>query len=218
MTKPIIALVALAVLVGAVLAAWFLTESELTVESTAEHEFTINERMPRVRKILVRTNAAKKIVAMADAELKDQKWLDMQFDLGGKILDRDWQVDGEGQLEVVVNNSYLGEINLVLDQNIDIRREQMKVVSKLGNNSSGAITKYDSSVELTPAENGQANFQTSLSLVVSTKANFFTRSIVQKNIEVAAKDALENQEQAFREVVEAQKGKLIIVPEMSGAE
>ena len=60
MTKPIIALIALAVLVGLVVSGWFLTESEIVVESTAQHEFTIDERMPRVRKILVRSNAVEK--------------------------------------------------------------------------------------------------------------------------------------------------------------
>ena len=195
------------------LCAWFLTESELTVESTAQHEFTIDERMPRVRKILVRTNAVKKIVAMADAELLDQKWLDLQFDMG-KILDRDWHVEGDGQLEVVVNNSYLGKVNLTLDQDVDIRREQLKVVSKLGE-TSGAITKYNSSVELTPDENNKASFRTELSLVVSTKANFFTRSIVKKNIEAAAADALKRQEQAFREVVNDKENELLIMPDKS---
>ena len=212
MTKPIIAAVALVVLLGIGLSAWFLTESELTVESTAQHEFTIDEGMPRVRKILVRTNAVKKIVAMADAELLDQKWLDMDIDLGKKILKRDWHVDGQGKLDVVVNNSYLGKINLTLDQSVDIRRERLQVESKLGK-SSGAITKYDSNVELTPDESGQAHFKTSLSLVVSTKANFFTRSVVKKNIEAAAADALDSQEQAFREVVKEKEGEFLIVPD-----
>ena len=212
MSKPIIVFISLAILVGLGLCGWFLTESELTVESTAQHEFTIDERMARVRKILVRTNAAKKIVAMADAELLDQKWLDMEFDLGKKILDRDWHVDGDGQLEVVVNNSYLGEINLTLDQNVDIRRERLEVVSKL-NESTGAITKYDSTVELSSDENGKAHFRTSLSLIVSTSANFFTRSVVKRNIEAAAANALESQEQAFRKVVSDMEGELLILPD-----
>ena len=210
MKKTVLLLAVIGVLALA-LFAWFSTESELTVESSAQHEFTIDERMPRVRKILVRTNAAKKIVAMADAELLDQTWLDMNFDKGEKLLDRDWQVDGEGQLEVVVNNSYLGKINLTLDQNVDISRERLDVKSELSD-SSGAITKYDSSVELTPDDNGKARFRTSLSLVVSTKANIFTRSVVKKNIEAAAADALEKQEQAFREVVSEKEGEFLILP------
>ena len=216
-SKLMVVLGVLAALLVILLGVWVSTESDLTVESSAQHEFTIEERMPRVRKILVRTNAVKKIVAMADAELLDQKWLDMNFELGKKILDRDWHVDGKGQLDVVVNNSYLGKVNLTLDQNVDIRRDQMEVESTLSN-SSGAITKYDSSVELTPDEDGQARFKTSLSLVVSTKANFFTRSIVKKNIEEAAAAALESQEQAFREVVQEKAGELLIVPDKMNKE
>ena len=211
MTKSIVIAV-LSVLLLLALGVWFLTESELTVESTAQHEFTIDERMPRVRKILVRTNAVKKIVAMADAELLDQEWLDMEFDLGKKILDRDWHVDGEGKLDVVVKNSYLGNVNLTLDQTVDIRPDKLVAVSKLGK-SSGAITKYDSNVELTPDDNGKASFRTSLSLVVTTKANFFTRSVVKKNIESSATEALKNQEKAFREVVSDKDGDLLIVPD-----
>ena len=211
MTKRIV-VVLLGVLLLLGLGTWFLTKSELTVESSAQHEFTIDERMPRVRKILVRTNAVKKIVAMADAELLDQKWLKMDFDLGGKLLDRDWHVDGNGQLDVVVNDSYLGAINLTLDQKIDIRPDQLEAESKLGK-SSGSITKYDSRIELTPDEQNKANFKTSLSLTITTKANFFTRSMVRRNIEAAAKNALQNQERAFREVVADKKDALLIVPD-----
>ena len=193
------------------LCAWLFTTSDLTVESSAQHEFTIDEGMPRVRKILVRTNAVKKIVAMADAKLLDQKWLDMNFDLGGKILDRNWHVDGDGQLEVVVNNSYLGDVNMTLDQKVDIRRDQLESVSKLAK-TSGAITKYDSRIELTPDSAGKAKFQTSLSLEVSTTANFFTRSLVEKNIRAAADDALKAQEKAFRQIVNDKKDELLILP------
>ena len=205
-------IIILAAVFGLGLFGWFFTTSDITVESSAQHEFTINESMPRVRKIIVRTNAVKKIVAMADAKLLDQKWLDMNFDAGGKILDRDWNVDGSGQLEVVVENAYLGDVNLTLDQNVDIRRDRLESVSKLAK-SSGAITKYDSSIELTPDSDGKAKFQTALSLEISTKANFFTRSIVEKNIKAAADNALKDQEEAFRQIVDDKKGELLILPD-----
>ena len=175
MSKLTLVLVALAILLGLGLCGWFFTESELTVESSATHEFTIDEPMPRVRKILVRTNAGQKIVAMADAKLLDQKWLDMDFDLGGKLLDRDWHVDGDGQLEVVVNNSYLGQINLTLDQKVDIRRERMQVESKLGKSSS-SITEYDSTVELTPDDNGDASFPDFVEFVGDDDGEFLHES------------------------------------------
>ena len=210
-------IVVVAVVIGIGLCGWFLTTSDLTVESSAQHEFTIDERMPRVRKILVRTNAVKKIVAMADAKLMDQKWLDMQFDSGGKLLDRNWHVEGNGELEVVVNNGYLGDVNLTLDQDVDIRREQLKSVSKLAK-TSGAITKYNSGIELTPDSDGNAKFQTSLSLEVSTKANFFTRGIVEKNIRAAADNALKAQEQAFRQIVDEKEGEFLILPGDSSEE
>ena len=87
----------------------------------------------------------------------------------------------------------------------------MEIESKL-NKSSGAITKYDSMVELSPDENGKARFQTSLSFSVSTTANFFTRSSVEKGIKAAAADALDSQERAFREVVKDKEGEFLILP------
>ena len=206
-------IVVLAVLFGLGLCGWFFTTSDLTVESSAQHEFTIDERMPRVRKILVRTNAVKKIVAMADATLLDQKWQNMDFEMG-KLLDRDWHVDGNGKLDIVVNNSYLGKIDLTLDQQVDIRPEQLESVSKLAK-SSGSITQYDSKIELTPDSDGKAKFQTSLSLEVSTKANIFTRRLVEKNIRAAADSALKNQEKAFRKIVDDKKDDILILPGQS---
>ncbi len=63
------ALVVIAAAVGAALLPLWSIEDN----SSAQHEFTINEPIERVRKIMVRSNAAKKIIAMADAELVDQK-------------------------------------------------------------------------------------------------------------------------------------------------
>ena len=207
--KKLIVAVAVVLVLG--FCGWFLTQSELTVESSAEHQFTIDERMPRVRKILVRTNAVKSIVAMADAKLLDQKWLDMKFDLGGKLLDRNWNVDGSGQLDVVVFNSYLGDVDLTIDQDVDIRPDRMETISKLAK-SSDAITAYDSKILLTPDDDGKATFQTSLNLEISTKANIFTRYFVSNGIKAAADRALKAQEKAIRKIVSDEEDEFLILP------
>ncbi|MEM9941824.1 MAG: hypothetical protein AAF939_09560 [Planctomycetota bacterium] len=191
----------------------FSGSEPLTVDSSASYEFTISERMQRVRKILVRTNAVKKIVAMADAELKDQKWLDLNFDAERPILDQDWKLDGEGELQVVLNDAYLGKIQMTLSQQVEISRDRIHVVSHL-KESSHSIQQYDSTLTLMPNSDGDAAFSLSLDLQVKTTANFLTRQSVKSGIQSAAQKALENQAEALKQIVEDKEGELIILPEL----
>ena len=186
---------------------------QISVESSGEHSFTVDVPMKRVRKILVRTNAAKKIIAMADAELLDQEWLKMDIDAKRPLLKRDWHIDGTGKLVVKINNSYLGSHDLTLNQSLDIRAEKLQVSNKL-NEPSGPIEEYSSELTLVPDEDGNARFETSLELKINTTANFLTRSTVESEIKSAAPSALEKQEEAIRSVIADQDGKMFIVPEM----
>ena len=201
------------VLIAAGIAFAFLPQEELEVASSAEHQFTIDVKMERVRKVLVRTNAAKKIIAMSDAELKNQKWLDMRFEMPGKILDRNWHVDGEGKLQVLIKDGYIGDHQITLNQAVDITRQRLHVTNDL-TESDGAIQDYASVMTLTPDEFGNAAFDCKLNLKVKTTANQITKGRVESEIKAAAKKSLERQEQAIRDIVEEHADETIIMPKL----
>ena len=204
--------VVVALLIAGALVFAFSPQQELEVTSSAVHQFTIDEPMERVRKILVRTNAVKKIVAMSDAELKGQKWLDMGFEMPGKLLDRNWHVEGEGKLGVLIKNSYIGDNQITLNQAVDIKRQRLHVTNEL-DQPAGAIRDYDSVMTLTPDDIGNAAFETKLELKIKTTANWITKSKVEKEIKASAEKSLQRQEQAIREAVQEQDGKMFILPD-----
>ena len=152
---------------------------------------------------------------MANAELESQKWLDMDFDAKRPILDQDWKVDGQGELKIVIHDAYLGEVPLTLTQDVAVEKNRLNVTC-VSTSNSGPIQEYRSSMVLTPDANGDAQFQTSLALQIKTTANLLNRQIVSSSIRNSAMKALEQQEQAIREVVSAQDGKLIILPDGVG--
>ena len=207
--------IVVAVLIAGGLVFAFSPQQELEVTSSASHQFTIDESMERVRKILVRTNAAKKIIAMSDAELKGQKWLDMNFKMPKRILDRDWHLDGEGKLKVLIKDGYIGDNEITLNQAIDIQRQRLHVTNVL-DQPVGAIRDYDSTMTLTPDDVGNATFESKLNLKIKTTANWLTKSKVESEIKESAKKSLERQEQAIRAAVEEQAGKPFILPDQLG--
>lgn len=212
--KRVIIVIAATIVVAGLAAFLLLPQQEITVPSTAEHAFIIDVPMERVRKILVRTNAAKKIVAMSGAELKGQKWLDMDFEMPGKILDRNWHVDGEGKLEVLIKDDYIGDHRITLNQTVDITRQRLQVTNVL-DRPADAVRNYDSSLTLTPSDSGNAAFQCQLTLEIRTTANGLLKAVVEDKIRSSALKSLQQQEQAIREIVESQSGKLLILPGQS---
>lgn len=204
--------IGIVVAVGIIAAIAVVPKRSLEVPSSATHTFTIDQSMERVRKILVRTNAVKKIVAMADAKLMDQKWLNMQLDVEGSILKRDWQVGGDGELTVEMNDSYLGTHELVLAQQVDIRPQRLESKNNL-KEPTGPIQQYQSTVTLSPDELGNASIECTLDLQVNTNANWLIASRVEREIKASAEKSLRRQEQAIRDVVAEQDGKLLILPD-----
>lgn len=186
----------------------FVPLRTIDVTSTASHDFTINKPMVDVRKILVRSNAVKRIVAMADAKLVDQRWLGMHFQLQHPILDPDFDLKGNGQLVVETNNRYLGKYQITLDQNINITRYNLSVVSNL-DQPVGPIRKYYSTLTLVPDEQGKARFESTLELEIKTTASWLISPFVKAGIRAAARDSLRNQEKALREVVASGSGTIL---------
>ena len=208
-------LIGLAILAAAAIAIVALPTHTVEVTSEAQHRFELDVRMARVRKIMVRTNAVKKIVAMADATLLDQKWQNMAFESDGPLLKGDWHVDGEGQLSIQIDDAYLGEQSIQLDQTVDVRPDRLYSTNKLVEPSK-SIREYDSTLELTPDADENSVIETSLKITVRTTASWITRPYVEREIKAAAARSLDQQETAIREQVAEQGDKLLILPDFGG--
>lgn len=185
----------------------------LEVASEAQHRFELDVRMARVRKIMVRTNAVKKIVAMADATLLDQKWQNMAFESEGSLLKGDWNVSGEGRLSIQINDAYLGQQSIRLNQTIDVEPDRLYSINDLIEPSE-SIREYASTLELIPDADNNAVVECTLKLKIRTTASLLTRAYVRQEIEAAAAKSLDQQEIAIRELVDEQSGKLIIMPDL----
>lgn len=206
----IIAMIVATVIVAA--GALLLTRTvKLDVPAEADYEFTVDVPMPRLRKILVRTNAVKKIIAMADAELLDQEWLDLNFQADRPLLNRDWKLDGSGQLKVNVNDPYIGNHLITLNQSVEINPDRLKVENDL-DKPVGSIREYSSTLTLIPDASGNAKIVSSVNLRINTSANWFLQSAVENSIRDAALKSLKKQEQAIRELVEDHADELFILP------
>lgn len=208
---------AVALVVACVIAIAVMPTTTLEVPSEGEYQFVIDQPMPRVRKILVRTNAVKKIVAMANAELLDQKWLDMKFEIEGPILKADWKLDGQGELIVETNDAYIGRHEITLNQSVDITPDRLHATNELAR-PNGPIREYSSILIVTPNAAGNAEINSSLHLKIRTTASWLTRSRVEREIRKAALESLKNQEQALRAVVAEHADELIILPRKNDRE
>ncbi len=204
--------IVVALLIVLVIGLTLVPTTTLEVPSSATHSFTIDESMPRVRKILVRTNAVKKIVAMADAELLDQKWLQMQFEIERPLLDRDWQVNGEGELIVETNDGYIGRHEITLKQTIDIKPDRLYVTNVLAK-PVGPILEYSATLTLTTDENGKAHFENTVQLKIRTTASWIASGLVENSIRSSALKSLKQQEKAILELVERHADELFILPD-----
>ncbi len=201
--------VALLVLLAASLALAY--PRDVAIPGMATHEFTIDVPYTRVRKILVRTNAVKKIVALANAELLDQSWTGIEIDLARLLREPDWELEGEGKLQVRTNDDYIGQHDITLLQRVKIRPEELVVANTL-EQPAGRLLDYRTSLRLAPDDQQMARFQTSAELTVLCRVAPIFRHVARRRVQAAAVRALNNQEKALRSVVDDHRDSLFIMP------
>jgi len=204
-------IVVIAVLLIAATLVLFVPGKSIEVTASASDSFVIGTKMERVRKILVRTNSVKTIVAMANAVLTDQEWLNLKLENEGSLLDRNWNLSGQGKLTVLSDDPWLGKQELTLDQKIEVQPERLESTNTLGE-PSNSIRAYTSNLVLTPDSNGNAEFQSRLDLTIQTRANWFIRKTAEARIREAPAKALQNMEQAIRDIVASHDDEILILP------
>ncbi len=216
----------LLVLMAAV-AAGMIWRGEYPTEQTAQRSFVIEEDFTKVRKIMVRTNAAKEIVTMGGgSEFVEQQWDDGSAiaageDVGKKLLrnllsgDPDWQLQLHGTLKVrtldpYISNNENGKNEVTLEQDVEIVPDHLQSDTKLVEGS-GRLLDYAMTTRL-EREDDHTRVTLKLTQEINTDAPWFAHGIADRRVRASAERTLANQEDAMRRLIEENREKNWLLP------
>ncbi len=215
------------VIAAGTIVAGLIWRGEYPTEQTAERGFIIEEDFTKVRKIMVRTNAAKEIVTMGGgSEFVDQQWDDGSVaaageDFGKKLLRSffsgtpDWQLRLHGTLMVRTLDPYIrngedGNSIVTLDQSVEIMPDHLQSDTKLIE-SSGRLLGYAMTTRL-EREKEQTRVTLKLTQKINTDAPWFAHRIADRRVLASAGQTLANQEDAMRQLIEENRDKKWLLP------
>ena len=206
----------------AVVVLGLITGGEYATEQTATRIFTIEEDFTKVRKIMVRTNAAKEIVTMGgDSEFVDQQWRDADVNPGGENIgeallnsvlssDPDWKLELDGTLRVRTLDEYIGQSVVKLKQHVEIVPDRIESQVELLEGSE-RLLNYAMSTRLS-RDGEQTKVELELTQEINTAAPWFAHGIANRRVRASAARALENQEAAMRRLIEENADKAGLFP------
>jgi hypothetical protein len=217
----------LLVLAG-VVGAGLLWPGVYPTEQSAERSFVIEENFTKVRKIMVRTDAAKQIVTMGgDSEFVEQTWDDVSPELGiegevgegalGRALLKNvlssapaWELKLEGQLKVRTLDDYVGQNIVTLEQQVEIVPDHIQSDTQLVEGA-GRLLDYGMTTRLERAEE-HTLVTLKLSQEILTDAPWFAHGIADRRVRAAVHKTLANQEQAMRQLIEENRDQSWLFP------
>ncbi|GEM_PF-801521 len=214
-------LLALLLLIAAFAASWIATAGYVS-QQTVERSFVINEDFTKVRKIMVRTNAAKEIITMGGtSEFVDQKWEEGSVDIGaenvGEALlksvfsaDPGWELNLEGELKVRTLDEYVGREVVTLQQNVHIDPNVINSATKLLKGSE-RLLDYAMTTRL-EREEDHTLITLKLMQEIKTHAPWFAHGIADRRVKASAARSLEKQEGAMIKLIEDNKDKEWLFP------
>lgn len=211
----------LAIVVGVVVIG-VIVGGEYTTEQTAEVSFTIDEDFTKVRKIMVRTNAAKEIVTMGgDSEFVEQTWEGGSAEAAGEgfgqallqtVLsgDPDWQLKLHGTLKVRTLDDYVGKNVVTLEQDVEIVPDHLQSNTRLREGSE-RLLGYAMSTRL-EREDDHTRVDLKLTQKIKTDAPWFAHGIADRRVQASAARAVGNQQNAMRQLIENNRDKNWLFP------
>ncbi len=211
----------LLVIVAAV-GAGLIWRGEYATQQSAERSFVIEEDFTKVRKIMVRTNAAKEIVTMGgDSEFVEQSWDDGSIETGtdkigeGAILrnlfgNADWELRLEGKLKVRTLDDYVGKQVVTLEQDVEILPDHLQSETKLIE-ASGRLLDYAMTTRL-EREEDRTRVTLKLSQEINTDAPWFAHGIADRRVRASVERTLANQEEAMRQLIADNRDKDWLFP------
>lgn len=205
----------------------FVLPREYPTQQSATRSFVIEEDFTKVRKIMVRTDAAKEIVTMGGgSEFVEQKWNDGSAKPGGKDLGEallrgvlsgnpDWQLELHGTLKVRTLDPYLnkdgaGQNIVTLQQDVEIVPDYIQSDTKLIEGSE-RLLGYAMTTRL-EREEEHTRVTLELTQEIKTDAPWFAHGIADRRVLASAEKTLANQENAMRELIETNRDKNWLFP------
>ncbi|MBX3425762.1 MAG: hypothetical protein KF688_08790 [Pirellulales bacterium] len=205
--------VAAAVCFAVVLAGSLIFRGEYPTEQSSTRSFTLPVDFTTVRKVLVRKDGAKQIIAMGgDSEFVEQKWSAIGGDVESlKLLEPDWRLELHGTLKVKTLDDYVGEQVVALAQDVTITVDELdsKVELKEG---SERLAGYAMRTQFRRSEEGKTEIELSLKQKIVTDAPWFAHGIADRRVKAAVEKTLANQERAISEFIEANKNDVPLLP------
>ena len=216
-----------AALVVAIVAG-LIWRGEYPTKQSVERNFVIEEDFTKVRKIMVRTDAAKEIVTMGGgSEFVEQTWNDLSAEPGiegevgqgaiGRALlrnvlssDPKWELKLEGKLKVRTLDEYIGQHVVTLQQDVHIVPDYLQSDTKLIEGS-GRLLDY---VMMTRLEREEDHTRVTLTLAqeINTDAPWFAHGIADRRVRASAERTLANQEVAMRQLIDDNRDKDWLFP------
>lgn len=212
----------LAGLIAALLVSVLILPNEYPTEQTATRSFVIDEDFTKVRKIMVRTDAAKEIVTMGgDSEFIDQHWEDVSAGAAGKDLgeallrnvlssDPDWELKLHGTLEVRTLGNYVGRNEVTLEQDVEIEPDFLQSNTKLIKGSE-RLLDYAMTTRL-EREDDHTKVELTLTQTIKTNAPWFAHGIADRRVRESAEQTLAHQEAAMRRLIAENRDKNWLFP------
>jgi hypothetical protein len=200
---------------------WILTVGYLS-QQTVERTFVIDHDFTKVRKIMVRTNAAKQIITMGGtSEFVEQQWSGGSLatdseNIGEALLknmlsmDPDWKLNLEGDLKVRTLDEYVGREVVTLKQNVQITPDLIDSRTQLVEGSK-RLLDYAMTTRL-EREEDHTRVNLKLMQAINTHAPWFAHGIADSRVRASAARALERQEAAMIKLIEDNKDQSWLFP------
>jgi hypothetical protein len=200
---------------------WVVT-AEYDSRQIAKRSFTIDQDFTKVRKIMVRTKAAKEIITMGGtSEFVEQQWSggslqSEENNIGEALLrsvfspDPGWQLNLKGILKVRTLDDYVGREVVTLQQNVEINPDFIDSRTRLIEGSP-RLLDYAMTTRL-EREGDHTRITLELMQVIKTHAPWFAHGIADDRVRASAENALRRQEVAMIKLIDDNKDQKWLLP------
>jgi hypothetical protein len=180
---------------------------EYSTEQTAKRSFLVEEDFTKVRKILVRTEAAKQIITMGgSSEYIDQQWTAIGGELDpGRLLQMmiapEWRIELHGALKVRTLDDYVGRLEIELEQDVEIEPDFLHSEVTL-EKPKGRLEGYHMVTRFSRDEStGMSRIDLTLTQRILTRAPWFAHRVADRRVFESADRTLTRQETAIRKLI-----------------
>ncbi len=194
--------------IAALVVAGLLLRGTYPTVQTVERSFVIDEDFTKVRKILVRTDATKRIVTMTgDSQFVDQHWNAVGGGLDNlEFRDLKWKLELHGTLILRTRDPYIGEHEIELSQEVKVDPDEVYSDVEL-DRPTERLRQYEMTTWFTRKADGRTLVRQRLKQEIVTDAPWFAHFIADRRVYQSANRALENQEGAILKIIAENRDK-----------